>query len=306
MSDAVERCLVGTALPARVGDLRDPPKRLFLRGELPRGPAVAIVGTRYPSAAGVKFAHTLAKELAEAGVAVLSGGAKGIDTEAHRGALAGDGVTVVVAPAGFDRPFPAQNAALYRHIVERGGAYLSLVEGPVPATPGAFFPRNACLVALAHLVVVVESPLRSGARNAAATARRLGRPLFAVPYHPTHDNGRGCLAELQLGARCLTQTKELLKALSEQNLHSVPLAPRRAAEAHPNQETLKFSETSPPADERAAVCLAVERGATTADEIVLTLGLPAGRVSELILTLRLEGVLVTDPYGRLQIPNILI
>ena len=306
MSDAVERCLVGGALPARVGDLHDPPQRLFLRGELPRGPAVAIVGTRYPSAVGLRFAHTLAKELAQAGIAVLSGGAKGIDTEAHRGALAGDGVTVVVAPAGFERPFPAQNAKLYRNILERGGAYLSLVEGPMPATQGAFFPRNACLVALAHVVVVVESPLRSGTRNAAANARRLGRPLFAVPYHPTHEKGHGCLAELQLGARCLTKTKDLLKVLAEQNLHSVPLTPQRAAEAHPNQETLKFSETSPATEERESVCWAVQGGATTADEIVLRLGLPAGRVSELILTLRLEGVLVTDSYGRLQIPNMLI
>jgi DNA processing protein len=306
MSEAVERCLTGNTLPARLADLAAPPARLFLRGELPRGPAVAIVGTRYPSVAGAEFAHGLAKDLANVGIAVLSGGAKGIDTEAHRGALEADGVTVVVAPAGFERPFPRENAALFRDIVERGGAYLSLVEGPVPATKGVFFPRNACLVALAHAVVVVEAPLRSGARNAAANARRLGRPLFAVPYHPTHVNGRGCLAELQRGARCLSRVKDLLRVLAEQNLHAVSTVSRRAAQEHPNQESLKFSETSPPADAPAAVRWAVECGAATADEIVLMLGLSIGRVSELILTLRLEGVLVTDPSGRLQIPKDLI
>ena len=308
MSDAVERCLTleSSTLPARLADLERPPARLFLHGELPRGPTVAIVGTRKPSALGVQFAHTLAKALAKAGIAVLSGGAEGIDTAAHHGALDGDGVTVVVAPAGFEHPFPKQNRGLFRNIVARGGAYLSLVEGPVPATKGAFFPRNAVLVALAHAVIVVEAPFRSGARNAAANARRLGRPLFAVPYHPDHINGRGCLAELQLGARCLINENDLLKVLAEQNLHVVVARPRRAAQEHPNQESLKFSETSPPADARAAVSWAVERGAATADEIVLMLGLAAGRVSELILTLRLEGVLVTDPSGRLQIPKVLI
>ncbi|MEO6601084.1 MAG: DNA-processing protein DprA [Polyangiaceae bacterium] len=293
-------------MPARLADLSAPPKCLFLRGELPRGPAVAIVGTRYPSEVGAQFARRLAKELADLGIAVLSGGAEGIDTQAHLGALEADGVTVVVAPAGFERPFPGENAALFQDIVARGGAYLSLVEEGVPATRGAFFPRNACLVALAHAVVVVEAPIRSGARNAAANARRLGRPLFAVPYHPTHTNGRGCLAELQLGARCLIRTKDLLKALVAQNLHVVTTRPRAGAQEHPNQESLKFSETSPPADAHAAVHRAVESGAATADEIVVMLGLPAGRVSELILTLRLEGVLVTDSLGRLQIPKVLI
>jgi len=306
MSEAVERCLTGSTLPSRLADLAAPPARLFLRGELPRGPAVAIVGTRHPSAEGSEFARGLAKDLANVGVAVLSGGAEGIDTEAHRGALEADGVTVVVAPAGFERPFPRKNAALFRDIVDRGGAYLSLVEGSVAATSGGFFPRNACLVALAHAVVVVEAPLRSGARNAAANARRLGRPLFAVPYHPTHIKGRGCLAELQRGARCLARVKDLLRVLAEQNLHAVPTVPRRAAQEHPNQESLKFSETSPPPDARAAVRWAVECGAVTADEIVHMLGLSAGRVSELVLTLRLEGVLVTDPSGRLQIPKVLI
>src|SRR3954469_21999932 len=99
MSELADRCLFGNALPGRLADLDAPPARLFLRGELPRGPAVAIVGTRNPTLAYANYAHDLARALAEAGVAVLSGGAEGIDTEAHRGALAAGGVTVVVAPA---------------------------------------------------------------------------------------------------------------------------------------------------------------------------------------------------------------
>jgi len=301
MSELADRCLTGSALPGRLADLEAPPERLFLRGELPRGPAVAIVGTRHPTNAYARFAHDLARELAEAGVAVLSGGAEGIDTEAHRGALAAGGVTVVVAPAGFYRPYPEKNTQLFRQVVAEGGAYLSLPEPNCPAPRGIFFARNACLVALAHLVVVVESPIRSGARNAAACARRLGRPLFVAPVPPWHGNGRGCLAELRLGAQVLISVKDLLKALRDQNLHAVGPLSQALGESRPQQESLNFTETSPSATARVAVLEAVRAGAGSSDEICFRTGLGAGRVSELILTLRLEGVLVTDPSGRLQI-----
>jgi len=301
MSGLADRCLTGGALPGRLADLAEPPERLFLRGELPRGPAVAIVGTRHPTEPYAQFAHDLARDLAEAGVAVFSGGAEGIDTEAHRGALAGGGVTVVVAPAGFERPYPEENAELFRKIVAAGGAYLSLPEPDCPATRGIFFARNACLVALAHLLVVVESPIRSGARNAAAYARRLGRPLFVVPAAPWHGNGSGCLAELRLGAQVLTSVKDLLKALRDQNLHAVGPTALALGAFRPQQESLSFTKTSPLLPEREAVLEAVQNGAGSSDEICLVAGLPAARVSELILTLRLEGVLVTGPSGRLQI-----
>ncbi len=306
MTEAAERCLTGSSLPGRLADLAAPPERLFLRGELPRGPAVAIVGTRHPTERWAEYAYDLAKELARAGVAVLSGGAEGIDTEAHRGALAGGGPTVVVAPAGFNRPFPEKNAALFAQVVEQGGAYLSLVEANVPANQGVFFPRNACLVALAHLVVVVESPIRSGARNASANARRLGRPLFVVAVPPWHVKGRGCLAELRLGARAVISTKDLFKELAAQNLHAVSVGEAALPFGGPQQQSLSFSETSSSLDARAATLEAVQRGASSSDEICLATGLPAARVSELILTLRLEGVLVTDPCGRLQIHKHLI
>ncbi len=253
MSEVADRCLTGSALPGRLADLEAPPDRLFLRGELPRGPAVAIVGTRHPTDAYARFAYELACDLAEAGVAVLSGGAKGIDTEAHRGALARGGVTVVVAPAGFNRPYPEKNAELFRQIVAEGGAYLSLPEPNCPASRGIFFARNGCLVALAHLVVVVESPIRSGARNAAAHARRLGRPLFVVPVPPWHGNGRGCLAELRLGAQVLISVKDLLRALRAQNLHPVGPTSQAWGEPRPQQESLDFTETSPPGTAREAV-----------------------------------------------------
>ena len=302
MSASVESCLTGSALPSRLADLDAPPERLLLRGDLPRGPAIAIVGTRHPSPRAAQYAQELAGELAQAGIAVLSGGAKGIDTEAHRGALAVGGTTVVMAPAGFERPFPgSQRRAVFRAVVAQGGAYLSLVEGHVPATRGAFFLRNACLMALAHVVVIVESPIRSGARNATAHARRLGRPIFVVAAPPWHTKGHGCLAELRLGARALSSTKDLFRALAEQNLHAVSTVVVPGRPTLPKQEILNFTEVLTPEAARSALLAAVRRGAASADEIGLVTGLSVGRVSELILTLRLEGVLVTHPSGRLEI-----
>lgn len=293
---------MGNDLPGRLADLAEPPQRLYLRGELPRGPAVAIVGTREPTAESAHFAEELALALASADIAVISGGAEGIDTCAHRGALAAGGCTVVVAAAGFERPYPEKNAELFRRVVSNGGAYLSLVPSEEPATSGAFFVRNSCLVALAHAVVVVEAPLRSGARNAAKHARQLGRPLFVVPHPPWNARGRGCAAELRLGARLLMSKKDLLKELDEQRQHSLPFVlPRSPWLPAPEEQAVEFPETSPTSAGSAEVVAAVAAGAVTADEICLATTLRAGRVSELILTLRLEGVLVTDSAGRLQI-----
>ncbi|MEB2322421.1 MAG: DNA-processing protein DprA, partial [Sorangiineae bacterium] len=169
-----ERCLRGAARPPALADLPEPPEVLYLRGELARAPAVAIIGTRAPSPGALGYTRSLASALGRAGVTIVSGGAVGIDAAAHEGALDAGGSCLVVAPSGYERPFPRENAPLFRAVVERGGAYLSLVPGDVPASRGAFFLRNAVLVALADLVILVEAPYRSGARNAAAAAHRLG------------------------------------------------------------------------------------------------------------------------------------
>jgi DNA processing protein len=263
---------------------------------------VAIVGTRHPSPRGVWFTETLAGALARRGVAILSGGAEGIDTAAHRGALAVGGVTVVVAPAGLDAPFPEENRALFRQIVDRGGAYLSLAPDDQPATRSVFFRRNACLVALAHAVVVAQAPVRSGARNAAKWARRLGRPLLAVPFAPWQPRGGGSVVELRLGAKVCTSHRDVLRELSRQLLTPVRIPSRAASK----QAELPFSDPeAPPADARKAPALvlqAIASGARSIDEICDRSGLGPSAVQRHVLTLTLEGVLAPDPgSGRLEV-----
>lgn len=301
MGESLSRVLSGSLLPPRVLDLQEPPSELHLLGELPRGPMVAIVGTRRPSSDALKFARDLACELAKAGLIILSGGAAGIDTAAHVGALDGEGRTVVVAPAGHERPFPPANTELFRRVVEAGGAYLSLLPPAEPAPRGVFFARNACLVALAHAVVVVEAPYRSGARNAAAWARRLGRPLLAVPSTPWISTGAGCNLELRLGARLCTSSKDVLDVLEESLvIPPRPSEPDRTAEPASGQMALPFA----PGDangEILRVVRAVESGARHLDAVCEASGLAPAAVQRHVLTLTLEGVLVADPVGGLAL-----
>lgn len=286
--------LTGPRLPPTLADLQDPPTRLYLAGELPRGPAVAIVGTRTPSAEAITWVRSFASELASRGVAIVSGGAKGIDTAAHEGALDAGGVTVVVTVPGISRPYPEKNGPLFRRIVQAGGAYLSLYPEDQAATQGHFFARNGVLVAMSHAVLVAQTRFKGGSRNAAKWARQLGRPLFVVPHSPWVPEGRGAVVELRLGARPLDSWKEMLRFLHRSGHHAVSVG----AAPTPSQGELWPSTGEPAAD---PVLQALRQGAVHPDEIVDRTGLSLALVQQRILTLALSGVLVPGPLGSLKL-----
>jgi DNA processing protein len=289
--------LEGITLPPSLLHLPEPPARLFLHGSLPRGPSVAIVGTRHPTAKALEYAEFLSSWLAARGVVILSGGAKGIDAAAHRGALGASGATVVVAPSSFDRPFPAKHGTLYADIVARGGGYLSRFESDVPAKRHQFLDRNALLVALCDALIVVEAPLRSGARNAANWARRLARPCFVVPSPPWNEHGRGCILELQLGARALGGPEEVLRVLGEQSPPSADAGPPEpASEAEPRQ--------LPAPDDgslSSRILNAVRGGTRYADELADALDTSLPEVSHALLLLTLSGDVDQGPGGLITI-----
>lgn len=294
---------------------------MYLSGELPGPPYVAVVGTRRPSAEGAAFAQTLAGELARAGVGVVSGGAAGIDAAVHRGVLDVGCCTLVVAPAGWNKPFPPELAGLFREVVTRGGGYLSLCAPDEAATRGRFFLRNACLVALAHVVVVVEAGYRSGARNAAKHARMFGRKLFAVPSAPWVPSGRGCIAELKAGAAPLESAKDVLAYLAAANLHTLgpqlglPLGERAllSEQLGPPANQTQPVETGPvgtelaesePAEsdlsKRASVLAAIRAGATTYDAVCNATRLVLGDVQHAVFDLRVAKIVQLDPMGYLR------
>jgi len=219
--------------PTTLDDLGDRrPYALWLRGRADLRHrclhAVAIVGTRAASPYGVRVAADLGAELAERGWTVISGGALGVDGAAHRGALAADGWTIAVLAGGVDRFYPSRHEALFREIIEQG---LLVGECPPGTDPGRlrFLIRNRLIAALARGTVVVEAAARSGALNTAAHARRLGRPLMAVPGPVDSPTSVGChklLREVP-PARCVTGSAEVLEEVGAigADLAPVPQGP---------------------------------------------------------------------------------
>jgi DNA processing protein len=182
---ATESRLVATGdheYPRELCDLFDPPAGLFVRGwPLPRlEPRVAIVGARNCTSGGREIATMLAAALARAGVCVVSGGARGIDSAAHRGALEAGGTSVAVLGCGIDVPYPRQNRRLLERVAA-SGALVSEYPPGLPPEPYRFPARNRIVAALSRAVVVVEGASGSGSMITADHVLDLGREVFAVP-----------------------------------------------------------------------------------------------------------------------------
>jgi len=194
-------------------------------GAWPTSPLVAIVGARAATAYGRAFAHRLAGDLVRLGYGVVSGLARGIDAAAHQGAVDAGGVTVAVLPGRIDHITPPSHAALARRIA-RDGALAAEWESGMPAARGLFLRRNRLIAAVARATVVVEAAERSGALTTAAVARRLGRPVLAVPGDVDRESSRGCHALLRLGARVCEGAADVLDALSAAAPPRVPSSSR--------------------------------------------------------------------------------
>ncbi len=200
--------------PPLLAQLHDPPPCLHVRGalEILSEPAVAIVGARSCSSYGAQIARKVAREVAVAGVVVVSGMARGIDGEAHRGALAAGGRTVAVLGCGIDRDYPRTHADLARRICEHGGVVSEYPPGVEPA-PWRFPARNRIIAGLCLATVVVEARERSGALITADFALELGRDVFAVPGEITAALSAGTNDLLRQGAAPLLSARDVLFAL---------------------------------------------------------------------------------------------
>ena len=202
--------------PSLLRAIHDPPAGLFLRGAgttaLLARPGVAIVGARSCSSYGAQVARSLARELAVAGVVVVSGLARGVDGEAHRGALEAGGDTIAVLGCGVDRDYPASHRELAARIGERSLVVSEYAPGVEPA-PWRFPARNRIVAGLAVATVVVEAREASGALITADLALEEGREVFAVPGEITSALSAGTNALLRLGAVPLTAAGDVLSTL---------------------------------------------------------------------------------------------
>jgi DNA processing protein len=259
--------------PPLLRAIHDPPPGLFLRGTVERSllarRAVAVVGARSCSTYGAAVARAVGRELAQAGLVVVSGLARGVDAEAHRGALDAGGATVAVLGCGVDRDYPAAHRELAARIAETGLVVAEYPPGVAPA-PWRFPARNRIVAGLCEATVVVEARVRSGALITADLALEEGREVFSVPGEITSRLSDGTNALLRLGAIPLTRTGDLLEHLGVEP----PLAREPAV--------------SPAA---AAVLERLRSGVATADEIVRGGGLSAADVAAALVELELAGVI---------------
>jgi DNA processing protein len=273
------RLLRRNDLPELLRQIHDPPRTLFLRGsasaDVLEQAAVAVVGARACSPYGSQVARMLGRELAAAGLVIISGLARGVDGEAHRGALEADGITVAVLGCGIDRDYPAAHAELARRICERGLVVSEYEPGVEPA-PWRFPARNRIIAGLAAATVIVEARERSGALITADFALEDGREVFAVPGEITSTLATGTNRLLGQGATPLTSPDDVLELFGL--AASQRPTPRIGASA-------------------ASVVERLTGGAASADELARATGLEPGPLAAALAELELAG-LATEADGR--------
>lgn len=209
--------------PSQLTDLEaNAPAQLWLGGtghlRLLALRSVALVGARNATAYGVAMAGTLAAELTAAGWLVVSGAAFGIDSAAHRGALAAGGATVAVMAGGVDVPVPRSHAPLLERIADQGLLVAEYPPGTSPRKP-SFLERNRLIAALTRATIVVEAGTRSGALNTADWASSIGRPVMAVPGPASSPTSRGTHRLIRDGAATLVRdVEDILAVLAEESI----------------------------------------------------------------------------------------
>lgn len=275
--------------PPALSEVKRPVHSIELAGELPElTQAVAIVGTRFCDPWAAEFARTLARDLAKAGRVIVSGGATGIDTAAHQGALEGEGRTVVVLPSGLAEPYPGENRGLFQRAAQ-SGCVLSEIWPEGVKGRGAFLERNRLIAALATIVIVVQAPVRSGSLSTASQAKKLKRGLLAVPAAPWDLRGTGCLTLLAEGAGICRSAADVLSLLAPGACTTplrAPITPRKVKE-HQWVD----------ADQRAVI-EALADGPMGADDLCERAALDAPRVQRAILMLLLSKAIHEEGGGR--------
>ena len=239
----------------------------------------ALVGTRASTTYGEHVTADLATGLAERDVAVISGGAYGIDGAAHRATLAADGITVAVLAGGIDVPYPSGHSALLHRIATHGMVVTEYPPGVRPARH-RFLTRNRIVAALGGATVVVEAGLRSGAASTAAWAESLGRPVCAVPGPVTSSASAGCHALVRNGAVLVTRAEEIVEMVGRIGELAVePSRPRSPLDGlGPNE--LRVYDALP------------ARGARTVDQVAVAAGLPPIQVLGPLASMELKGLVI--------------
>ena len=266
--------------PALLREIYDPPIVLYVRGTLTERDknAVALVGSRQTTSYGVETARKLAYQLAYVGVTVVSGGARGIDTAAHQGALQAKGRTVVVLGTGINLVFPPENAELFERIAANG-AVVTQFPFNRPADKQTFPIRNRIVAGMTLGTVVVEANLSSGALITANFATDYGRQIFAVPGRVDSPRSKGCHDLIKKGAKLCEDAEDVLSEFE----YLFPATNKPASPAETGVlPALSLSENE------TKILTSLTADETHIDEVIRASGLPASTVSVALLGLEMK------------------
>ena len=313
-----------SAYPMLLKEIADPPPLLYVRGELgqPDAPSITVVGTRSPTNYGKTISRQLSQQLAENGVTVISGFARGIDTCAHQGALQANGRTIAVLGNGLSQIYPDENKDLADEIV-KSGALISEFSMSVPPFPKNFPRRNRLVSGMSSGTVVVEASVRSGSLITARHAAEQGREVFAVPGQIFSNQSRGSHQLINQGAKLINAIDDIWEAFPDRrltptltsSLAQLPLDSSAASRGRANSNlfaevlardtsigsmgmpAVKPTIQSTPdlsADERA-VLEAIDVPCSHIDQIARTASLPMNKVSSTLVMLELKGIVQQMP-----------
>ncbi len=256
------------AYPERLREIFDPPVLLWIRGnaQLVAQPSIAVVGTRHPTPYGTGMAEMLSRDLANRGLIILSGMARGVDTAAHRGALAAKRPTIAVWGTGVDVVYPKENKSLAEQIVAGGGAIVSEYPlGTFPA-PQNFPKRNRILSGMSVGVLVVEAAEYSGTRVTARCALEQNRDVYAVPGNVTTKNAWGPNTLIKQGAKLMATWEDVWEDLPTPV--RLQLAAQEGSESNPGAAASLFDEEPLPPHETLVMSVLRHDEALQLDEIM--------------------------------------
>jgi DNA processing protein len=282
--------------PLNLRHIADPPPYLFLRGALDGADPkhIAVVGARTASEAGRRMAHRLGLELAVKGFTVVSGLARGVDSEAHQGALDASGRTVAVMGCGIDVIYPPENRKLAEAIVAGGGGVISELPVGTPPVAENFPTRNRLISGLCLGVVIVEAAEKSGSLITARMALEQNRQVFAVPGSPLTGRTRGSNRLLKEGARLVDCVEDVIEELAPQ-LGTVSASVKPDSVAAVEEETVPAAGTLEPSDINGILSQLKGSERLHVDSIIEGTGLKAQTVLKLLLELELGGLVSQHP-----------
>jgi len=275
--------------PKYLKEIDDAPVLLYVKGKLSdeNNTAIAMVGSRLASLYGLTIAEKFSSELAQFGIIIVSGLAKGIDTAAHRGALKVSGRTIAVLGSGLANVYPVENEKLFEAIVEYG-AIISEFPMTMPPLTHNFPRRNRVISGLSLGVVVVEASKKSGALITAQFALEQGREVFAVPGKVDNPNSLGAHSLIQNGAKLVTTTQDILEELALPIQLSLPKETKKA-------DTIVKEELHSLTSEELEVYDSLGKEAQHIDELVELTGKSIGFLTKILLQLELKGLVEQQP-----------